>query len=75
MPPFPAGHDAQLTRHRMRQKRTIVVLAVVLIVGGLAVLLALKRMPLPLRIIVGLTDVFAGLGLLVLVRQKFRPQG
>ena len=56
---------------RARQKRTIVILACALIVGGLVVLLALSRMPLPLRIIVGLTDLVAGCGLLVLVRQKF----
>ena len=56
---------------RSRRKRTIVLLAVILIAGGLAVLLWLERMPLPMRILVGLTDVFAGLGLLVLARQKF----
>ena len=58
--------------NRARQKRTIIALACVLIAGGLVVLLVLDRMPLPLRILVGLMDVFAGLGLLVLVRQKFR---
>ena len=56
---------------RRRQRRTILSLAVVLILGGLAVLFLLKRMPVPLRIVIGLMDVFAGLGLLVLVRQKF----
>lgn len=56
---------------RERQKRTLVALALLLIVGGAAILLLLHRMPLPLRIIVGLTDVVAGCGLLVLVRQKF----
>ncbi len=53
-----------------QQKRTLRRLAVVLIAGGLLILALLDRMPLPLRIIVGLTDVFAGLGLLVLARQK-----
>ena len=42
-----------------------------LIIGGLAVLLLLQRMPLPMRLLVGLMDVFAGLTLLVVVRQKF----
>ncbi|WP_414662137.1 hypothetical protein [Horticoccus sp. 23ND18S-11] len=46
-------------------------LAFLLIAGGLAVLFFLQRMPLPMRILVGLIDVFAGLGFLVLVRQKF----
>jgi len=53
-----------------RQKRTLRLLAGFLILGGLFILLVLDRMPLPLRLIVGLMDVFAGLGLLVLVRQK-----
>jgi hypothetical protein len=57
---------------RQRQKRTITVLATLLIIGGLIVVFALERMPLPLRLMVGLTDVFAGLTMLVLVRQKFR---
>jgi fatty acid desaturase len=56
---------------RARQKRTITILATLLIVAGLIVLLLLQRMPLPMRILVGLTDVFGGLVLLVLVRQKF----
>lgn len=56
---------------RARQKRTIQILSALLIAGGLAVLFLLTRMPLPLRILVGLTDVVAGAVLLVLVRQKF----
>ncbi len=56
---------------RVRQKRTVIVLSIILIVGGLVVLFALQRMPLPMRILVGLGDVFAGLILLVLARQKF----
>jgi hypothetical protein len=56
---------------RTRQKRTLQILAYALIAGGLAVLFALQRMPVPLRMLVGLTDVFAGLTLLLVVRQKF----
>jgi uncharacterized membrane protein HdeD (DUF308 family) len=63
--------DPPPTTQRARQKRMIVVLAVALIIGGLAVLFLLKRMPLPMRMLVGLTDVIAGLVLLVVVRQKF----
>ena len=55
----------------LRQRRTIIALALLLIAAGLTVLFLLERMPLPLRILVGLTDVFGGLTLLVLVRQKF----
>ncbi|MGH7956335.1 MAG: hypothetical protein ACREH8_04915 [Opitutaceae bacterium] len=69
MPPAPHA-----TSQRARQKRMVVVLAVLLIIGGLIILLTLQRMPLPMRILVGLTDVVAGLTLLVLVRQKFAGQ-
>ena len=54
----------------LRQRRTIIALAILLVAAGIAVLFVLDRMPLPLRILVGLTDVFGGLTLLVLVRQK-----
>ena len=57
---------------RTRQKRTITLLAVVLIIGGVIVLLALQRLPLPLRLLVGLGDVIAGCVLLLVVRQKFQ---
>ena len=67
----PPDHHANLAAQRIRQKRTLVALAMLLIVGGLIILFALTRMPLPMRILVGLIDVFAGLTLLVLVRQKF----
>jgi hypothetical protein len=63
--------DSPLAKRRARQKTTITILAGALIAGGIIVLFALKRMPLPMRLLVGLTDVFAGLTLLVLVRQKF----
>ena len=56
---------------RVRQKRIITLLGFALVAGGAIVLLALERMPLPMRILVGLTDIFAGLTMLVLVRQKF----
>lgn len=59
--------DARLSP---RQVRTLRLLALILIAGGGVILALLDRMPAPLRIIVGLTDVVAGLGLLVLVRQK-----
>ena len=55
---------------RARQKRPLVALAILLIGGGACVLLLLARMPLPLRILVGLGDIVAGCGLLVLVRQN-----
>jgi hypothetical protein len=66
-----APEDPKVAARAVRQKRMIVILAAFLIAGGLTVLFALERMPLPMRILVGLTDVFGGLTLLVLVRQKF----
>ena len=69
IPPIPEPESTVLRRER--QKRTVTVLSVVLIAGGVAVLLLLQRMPLPMRILVGLTDIFAGLTLLILIRQKF----
>jgi hypothetical protein len=59
-------------RRIARQKTIIQAISIVLIVGGLFILFALKRMPVPVRIIVGLTDIVAGATLLVLVRQKWK---
>jgi hypothetical protein len=64
--------ELQLTARRARQKRTLLALATSLIAAGRVVLFVLKRMPLPLRIMVGLGDLFAGCVMLVLVRQKLR---
>lgn len=58
---------------RARQRRLLLILGPALIAGGLAVLIFVTRMPLPLRIIVGLTDIIAGCALLLVVRQKFGP--
>ena len=46
-------------------------LATVLALGGLVVLAFLDRIPLPLRLAVGLTDLIGSAVLLVVVRQKF----
>jgi Na+/H+ antiporter NhaD/arsenite permease-like protein len=67
-----SSHDtASATPERARQKRTLRLLAAILILAGLVVLLALQRMPPPLRILVGLTDLIGGTVLLLVVRQKF----
>jgi hypothetical protein len=60
---------------RARQKTMVTFLAVALIVGGFIILLLLKRMALPMRLLVGLMDVFAGVTLLVFVRQRFSNDG
>ncbi|MDO8539597.1 MAG: hypothetical protein Q7S40_04090 [Opitutaceae bacterium] len=69
-----AAPDTDPAARRTRQRKTITILGVALIVIGLAVLLLLQRMPLPLRLMVGLGDVLAGAVLLVLARQILAPQ-
>lgn len=54
-----------------RQKAILATLGVLLIAAGLIVTLFLKRIPLPLRLLVGFGDTIAGCVLLLLVRQKF----
>jgi uncharacterized membrane protein HdeD (DUF308 family) len=66
----PGPENDPLAR-RARQKRTVTILAILLIVGGAVVLFLLTRMPLPMRILVGLTDLVGGAVLLVVARQKF----
>ena len=67
LPPDPA----RLTRERAKLKRTVLILAPILILGGVAVLLFVDRLPMPLRMLVGLGDIVVGLVLLVLLKQKF----
>lgn len=56
---------------RLRQRRILLAFGVALIAIGLSVAFLLKRLPLPLRTLTGLVDVFAGCFLLLVVRQKF----
>jgi hypothetical protein len=56
---------------RSRQRVTIQILAVGLIVAGLLLLFVLEKVPPPMRILGGLIDIAIGLVLLVVVRQKF----
>ena len=67
----PAPRSAQ----RARQRSTLLILAFALLIGGVLILFVLKRVPPPLRILMGLSDLFAGLILLVVVRQKFKASG
>jgi nitrate reductase gamma subunit len=64
---------AMLTPQRARQKKIVTVVGALMIVAGLVILFALRRVPLPMRVMAGLGDVFIGCVLLVLVRQKFEP--
>jgi nitrate reductase gamma subunit len=56
-----------------RQKRLVVLLAVLLILAGAVILFVLRRVPLPMRIMAGLGDVFIGCVLLVMVNQVRPP--
>ena len=66
-----ADVPAPLAHRPARQKTVITTLGVLLIVAGLVVALFLKRIPLPLRLLIGVGDAFAGSVLLLVVRQKF----
>lgn len=57
--------------NRPRQRRVLLTIGFGLIALGLTVAFLLQRLPLPLRVLNGLVDVFAGCFLLLVVRQKF----
>ena len=63
--------NPKLEPERAKLKRTVLILAPVLILGGIAVLLFVDRLPMPLRLIMGLGDIVAGAVLLLLLRQKY----
>lgn len=68
---MPESDPQKLAREKAKLKRTVLILAPALIIGGILVLAFLERMPLPMRILVGLGDIVVGLTLLVLLKQKF----
>jgi hypothetical protein len=67
MPPPP---ESKVT-NRTRLRKKMLVLATVLTAGGLIVLIFLNRIPLPLRLAVGLSDLIGAAVLFLVVRQKF----
>ena len=69
--PTPASAAPATPAQRARLRKQMLALAAVLALGGLVVLAFLDRIPLPLRVAVGLTDLIASAVLLVVVRQKF----
>ncbi|HWA08777.1 MAG TPA: hypothetical protein VG838_04835 [Opitutaceae bacterium] len=54
-----------------RQKLTLIVLSTVLILGGFFVLLALRRAPLPARLVMGFGDFVGAFVLLTFLRQNY----
>jgi uncharacterized membrane protein HdeD (DUF308 family) len=67
----PTPDPAKLAQERAKLRRTVLILAPILILGGILVLAFLQRMPTPLRLLVGIGDIIVGLTLLVLLKQKF----
>ncbi len=65
------GTPALDPRKRVRLRKQMLILATVLALGGIVVLAFLTRIPLPLRLAVGLTDLIASAVLFLVVRQKF----
>jgi hypothetical protein len=65
--------DSRITEElkRTRQKITLIALSTVLILGGFVVLVALRRLPLPMRLMVGLGDFIAASMLLTFLRQNY----
>lgn len=53
-----------------RQKRIIVIASCALIVGGFVVMFFVKRLPLPARMLVGMTDVVGGIVLIILAKKE-----
>ncbi|PAW66936.1 MAG: hypothetical protein B9S34_06730 [Opitutia bacterium Tous-C1TDCM] len=66
-----SSDPAKTAQEREKLRRTVLILAPVLILAGIAILLFLERMPLPLRLLTGLGDIVVGLVLLVLLKQKY----
>lgn len=62
---------AKIARERAKLKRTVLILAPVLILGGIAVIAFVDRLPLPARLALGIGDIIVGLVLLVLLKQKY----
>ncbi len=68
---MPESDPEKLAHEKAKLKRTVLILAPILIVGGILVLAFMERMPTPLRILVGVGDIIVGLTLLLLLKQKF----
>jgi len=69
--PDPQSTGSDQAGGNSRQKSLLLVLAVVLLLAGFVVLLALKRIPLPMRLAMSFGDFVAASALLLLLRQKF----
>lgn len=67
----PASTPASDPAKRVLLRKQMLILATVLAFGGIVVLASLTRIPLPLRLAVGLTDLIASAVLFLVVRQKF----
>ncbi len=64
--------DPAAERKLTRQKTMLTALAIVLLIAGFVVLLALKKIPLPARLAMSFGDFVGAIALLLVLRQKFR---
>jgi hypothetical protein len=64
--------DPVTQRRLARQKTMLTALAIVLLLAGFVVLLALKKIPLPARLAMSFGDFVGAIALLMVLRQKFR---
>jgi predicted signal transduction protein with EAL and GGDEF domain len=58
------------SRRLARQKRIVMAASCLLIVGGFIVFFAVKRLPLPMRFMVAMTDIVGGMVLIILANRK-----
>lgn len=66
---MPPDHSSP-SRRFFRRQIFVAMLAITLVAGGFFVLLVLKRVPLPARIVVASSDIFGGLALAFLLYQN-----
>jgi hypothetical protein len=64
--------DPALQQKLARQRIMLTALAIVLLIAGFVVLLALKKIPLPARLAMSFGDFVGASALLLVLRQKFR---
>jgi hypothetical protein len=64
--------DSALQQKLARQRIMLTALAIVLLIAGFVVLLALKKIPLPARLAMSFGDFVGASALLLVLRQKFR---
>jgi uncharacterized membrane protein HdeD (DUF308 family) len=68
--PVPDPAKSAAAARLARQKRIVMIASCALIVGGFVVMFFVKRLPLPMRILVGMTDMIGGVVLIILAQKE-----